>query len=399
MKKNITLIIILLSCTYFISQFYRASLGVVAIDISSDLNLNSEQLGRLGGVFFLAFALTQIPLGIALDKYNPIKIIIFMLLIIFIGSLIFSFGNNLNFLILARALQGIGCGVCLMGPLVVLTRILKAREFAFYSGIVMGMGGLGALFATEPFYNFTNLIGWKNAFFYSSFLILLLIILLFFFFPKEDKLKNTLVVESNLQAFKEILKNKNFLLMLPMSMFGYASFAFILTLWGGKYLLLVHDISNKYVSIILMCMALFWAIGSIVFGAVEKKINRKKVILITSAVIMILLLSLLCLNIFNSIFLFIILFSLLGFFGAFTLILISHYRVIFSEKIIGKVLTTANLFNFFGVFLVQWVTGIIIMNLNEKYNFSISLSYSIAFMVVILFLIFAIILYLKTDEV
>ena len=47
-------------------------------------------------------------------------------------------------------------------------------------------------------------------------------------------------------------------------------------------------------------------------------------------------------------FVFLILFCLLGFFGAFTLILMSHYRVLFEEAIIGKVLTTANLFNSLG---------------------------------------------------
>ena len=47
----------------------------------------------------------------------------------------------------------------------------------------------------------------------------------------------------------------------------------------------------------------------------------------------------------------------------------SHYRVLFEEAIIGKVLTTANLFNFFGVFIIQWFTGVIIFNLNEKYGF------------------------------
>ena len=53
MQKKISLIIILLSSIYFISQFSRASLGVVVIDIAADLNLNSEQIGRLGGIFFI----------------------------------------------------------------------------------------------------------------------------------------------------------------------------------------------------------------------------------------------------------------------------------------------------------------------------------------------------------
>jgi hypothetical protein len=114
---------------------------------------------------------------------------------------------------------------------------------------------------------------------------------------------------------------------------------------------------------------------------------------------MAILLSFLCIkNINNSIYL-VIIFCFLGFFGAYTLVLLSHYRALFHEKIIGKVLTTANLFNFFGVFLIQWLTGFIIFNLTERYNISIETSFNIAFLMVIICLIFSTLLYLKTDEI
>ena len=73
------------------------------------------------------------------------------------------------------------------------------------------------------------------------------------------------------------------------------------------------------------------------------------------------LISLLCISIIDNKIFFLILFCLLGYFGAFTLILMSHYRVLFEEAIIGKVLTTANLFNFFGVFIIQWFTELLFL--------------------------------------
>ena len=397
MQKKLSLIIILLSSIYFISQFSRASLGVVVIDIAADLNLNSEQIGRLGGVFFLSFALTQVPLGIILDAFNPIKIIIFMMAIIFSGSFLFGISDNYSLLILARILQGVGCGVCLMGPLVVLTKILSAKDFALYSGIVMGLGGLGALFATEPFFYIVSQVGWGSAFYYFSFFILLLIFLLYLF-PNVKKLETKSKTNLNFNAFKKILFNKNFLLMLPMSMFGYASAAVILTLWGGKFLSTVHNYTIENISLILMFMALFWTLGSFSYGYIEKKINNKKLIITFSSLIMAFLISLLCLSNINNKIFFLILFCFLGFFGAFTLILMSHYRVLFEEAIIGKVLTTANLFNFFGVFIIQWLTGIIIFNLNEKYGFSIATSYNFAFSLIVVCLLISTIFYLRTDE-
>ena len=397
-NKEIIKIIFMLASIYFISQFCRALLGVVAINIANDLKLNSEEIGRLGGVFFLAFAITQIPLGILLDTYNPIKIIIVMLLLIFVGSILFSVANHFYLLIIARSLQGIGCGVCLMGPLVIITRLTDTSKFSLYSGIVMGVGGLGALIATDPFYYIVAISSWKSAFFYSSFLIIFLVLMLLFFFPKSFLRKDKAKISFNLNAYKKIIKNKNFLLMLPMSMFGYSSFAFILTLWGGKYLFLVHNINKSNLSLLLMFMALSWSIGSIFFGFIEKKLQKKKII-IFSSIAMCFLLGGLCLNFNYNYYSLLIIFSLIGFFGAFTLVLISHYRVLFNKKIIGKVLTTANLFNFSGVFFVQWLTGLIIFQSKKQYYFSNYLSFSLAFLVVIFFLCVSIYFYSKTDEV
>ena len=58
------------------------------------MQLNYEQIGMLGGIFFLSFALVQIPLGILLDKFDPLKVIILMMLIIYIGTITLSYANS-----------------------------------------------------------------------------------------------------------------------------------------------------------------------------------------------------------------------------------------------------------------------------------------------------------------
>ena len=85
--KDISIIIVfLLASVYFISQFLRSALGITILNISQDLHLKYEEIGLVGGVFFLSFALVQIPLGILLDKFSPLKIIITMLFIIYLPN-------------------------------------------------------------------------------------------------------------------------------------------------------------------------------------------------------------------------------------------------------------------------------------------------------------------------
>ena len=85
-------------------------------------------------------------------------------------------------------------------------------------------------------------------------------------------------------------------------------------------------------------------------------------------------------------------FSIYGFLGAFTLIILDHYRRLFSNDIIGKVLTSANLFNFGGVFFIQWLTGLVIDFVTENKGFTEEQGFSLAFILIATSLILSIII-------
>ena len=397
-NKNLSLIVVMvLASVYFISQFLRTSLGITILSISQDFQLSYEQTGRLGGIFFLSFALMQIPLGIILDKISPLKVIFSMLLIIYVGTIVLAFSNSFELIFFARALQGLGCGACLMGPLVYLAKMSDKNSFSKQSGIIMGIGGLGALFAFSPFYELTSIVGWKMGFFFFSFFIAIITFIIFFLLQSEktNVLKKS---QATFSSFFFILTNKNFLMILPMSIFGYASFAFLLTLWGSKFLSLKQGISENDIANILMSTAFFWTVGSIFFGFINQKIKKNKTLVTLGASLIIFLLALLAMKDINNYFNVLIVFSFFGFLGAFTLVVLDHYRKLFAIEILGKVLTSANLFNFGGVFFVQWITGIIIQYSTDRLGISIQKAFSLSFIIVGFFLFLSILFYLKTDE-
>ena len=398
-KKTIFKLVIVLALVYFISQFLRSALGIAGESISNEFQLNYEEIGRLGGIFFLSFAIMQIPLGILLDRYNPLRVIFFMLVVIYFGTLLLSFSNNYQLVFLSRVLQGIGCSACLMGPLVYLAKKSSKYTFSKLSGVIMGVGGLGALFAFSPFYKLNLIIGWQSSFLIFSFLILLVTVYIKILLKYEKYEEVTIKpLSNNLNIFRFIFVNKNFLMILPMSIFGYASFAFLLTLWGNKFLSLNQAISKDEIANILMLTALFWTIGSICFGVLNQKTKNNKPLVVISALIMIILLCLLAFLKLNNYYFILLIFCFYGFLGAFTLIVLDHYRKLFDQSIFGKVITSANLFNFGGVFFVQWITGVVIEYSTTVFGLSLQQAFSICFVLVSSFLFLSIIFYLKSDE-
>src|SRR3546814_19999352 len=111
-----TRILVCTSVTYVISQFYRSANAVIGPDLMVELHLTPDDLGILTGAFFLTFSLSQIPVGIALDRWGPRRTILVSLVIALAGALAFAMGQTLAELTFARSILGLGCAALLTGP-------------------------------------------------------------------------------------------------------------------------------------------------------------------------------------------------------------------------------------------------------------------------------------------
>ena len=70
-KNQFFYIMLVLCAGYTVSQFLRTSIGVLSPNMMNDFNINPNDMGLLGGVFFLSFAIFQIPAGILIDRFGP----------------------------------------------------------------------------------------------------------------------------------------------------------------------------------------------------------------------------------------------------------------------------------------------------------------------------------------
>ena len=102
---------------YFLSYFFRSANAVLSKDLSLDLGLSPAQLGFMTSLFYLAFALTQLPLGGLLDRLGPRRVTPAFLSVAALGSLVFGLAPSFTALALGRALIGVGMASALMGSM------------------------------------------------------------------------------------------------------------------------------------------------------------------------------------------------------------------------------------------------------------------------------------------
>ena len=132
--------IISLILAYTLSQFYRAFLAVLSPVLQAELGAGPEDLAISSGMWFLTFALMQIPIGGALDRAGPRRTVAVLLALGGAGgAAVFALAQAPWHLHVALALMGIGCAPALMGSYYIFARNYPAALFGTLAGAVVGV--------------------------------------------------------------------------------------------------------------------------------------------------------------------------------------------------------------------------------------------------------------------
>ncbi|WP_423228561.1 MFS transporter [Pseudaquabacterium inlustre] len=158
---------------YFFSALLRAVTATLAPVFSAELQLAAGQLGLLAGAYFLGFSSMQLPLGSALDRWGPRRVLLGFLAVAVFGCAAFARAQGLVELILARLLIGVGVAACLMAPLTAFRHHLSAAAQLRANSWMLMTGSLGMLASTLPVQWLLPLTGWRGLFWLVAGLLLL----------------------------------------------------------------------------------------------------------------------------------------------------------------------------------------------------------------------------------
>ena len=156
------------SAGFVLSMFYRVSTTSSARELVKDLHLTSSQLGSLSSAFFYAFALCQLPLGMALDRLSIRVVITLLNGLGVIGALLFALAQTASQMVWARVIMGIGMSCNLMGAMILIAAWFPVTRFATLSGLLAGIGVLGNLLAATPLAFLAHGLGVEKKFFTLS---------------------------------------------------------------------------------------------------------------------------------------------------------------------------------------------------------------------------------------
>jgi len=355
--------LVVLGLVAMFGQFYRNSYVVVAPDITRDLGVSPAALGGLAGMLFLFSALFQIPGGMLMDRFSSRYTIAAMLFISMLGATLFALAPGVSALTAARALMGTGTAVIMMAAIIAATRWFDRARFGLVTGVLLGVSQLGNLLATAPVAALAEWIGWRGTFWTLAVATAMLAIATLVLVRDPPGSMSA----SRAGGWREAGRGVMAVTRIPgifrvasMSFAAYATLSCIIGLWGGPYLHDVHGLGTTARGLMLAVIAVGLWIGNTLFGWLEHRTGRPKLLVSAGAGGCVALYAAFAIVPAMPLWIVVALFVLLGLIGSFTSMIIAHGRTFYPDHLVGRGMTVVNQAVLLGVAVLHWITGLVV---------------------------------------
>ncbi len=263
---------------YFISWLLRSVTAIIAPDLVRDLGLSAFGVGLLGSTYLLAFALSQLPIGGALDHLGPRRTNGTLLLVAAAGCLLFGVADSFPILLLGRFLAGLGVAACLMASFKAFVLWAPAARLPFLNGFVMAVGSLGALAATTPTEWMLGVVSWRELFVLLAISLLLSAVVLFLLVPRDPRAAGEGAPSGLLAAtvgVREVLRRRVFWSIAPLGVVHQGTFLGIQSLWAGPWLAEIAALDRDGVANHLLVLAVAMVLGFLISGALAGALAKR----------------------------------------------------------------------------------------------------------------------------
>jgi predicted MFS family arabinose efflux permease len=347
---------------YFLSALLRAVTATLAPAFSAELGLSSADLGLLAGAYFLGFSLTQLPLGQALDRFGPRRVLLALLSVAVLACMAFASARTLTGLWLARALIGVGVSACLMAPLTAYRhRFGEFAQLRANSWMLM-TGSLGMLASTLPVQWLLPMLGWRGLFWWVAGLLLTAMAGIVWLVPRDEAaVPSSRQEAAAMPGYGAIFRHPYFVRLVPLAFVLYGGLVAVQSLWAGPWLTVVAGRSPQEAAQGLFFINLAMLIAFFSWGMVMPSLRQRGFTvngLITLGVPLSLGLLALAVALGPS--------AGAAMWAAWcvscTFVSLSQPAVaqVFPQQLAGRALSAFNLVIFGGVFCVQWGIGLAI---------------------------------------
>lgn len=344
---------------FALSQAYRTTTAIVAQSLQVDFGLQASSLGAFAGLFGLSFGVAQLLMGIGLDRYGLRRTVLAAAPIGIAGAALSALAPSYGWLMAGQVLIGVGYSPAFVACTLFIARHFAAERFAFFSGLSMGVGGLGLLFTGTPLAWVVQHGGWRAGFGVLAGMSALSWLLIFALVREPA---NPDAPPRPAESWGQALAGFAALLAMPhtwgivvLGMSCYAAFLSLRGLWLGPLLMDRFGFSLLDSGNVALALSLIAMFTPAAFGRMDPGADRRRAWVGNSSLLMAGLFVVMAFLQHGGAT--VALMILMGLLSGYSILQYSDARSSYPPELTGRALSLFTMAMFLGVALMQSLTG------------------------------------------
>lgn len=273
--------LLLLALGHTISNLVR-TLPAIATDVLAEsFSITPGDVAAMTGVFHLAFAAGQIPVGVALDRFGIRHVFMALISTVVVGSLLAAVSQNSAGFLLGQAVLGLGCSGMLLCPLTYAAKNLSNANFALWSALVLAVGNSGMLLSASPMALVIEALGWRSAFIASAALAAAVALAAWLGVrPQREDRRPTRSLSSEFRQVARIGFSRE---LRGVVILAFVSFAVVIGLrgmWAGPWLMEVKRMSRVEAGNLMLILTVMLISVPMLVSLVDRRTGRTGMLLV-----------------------------------------------------------------------------------------------------------------------
>lgn len=279
-------IISLCACFLFYKYILQVYPSVITDQLMREFQLTGAGLGNLAATFYYTYMVTQLFVGLLLDKYSARWLTSIAIFACALGIFLFAQVHTTLAASLARGLMGMGVAFATVAYMKFAAMWFAPRHYAFISGLLATAAMSGAVFGQAPLSWWVNSMGWRHCL--SLVGIIGFVVAALFFCIVRDASTTTLepnVYKKSYIAYKDIwqiFKNPQNWLLTLYSGLAFSPVAVFGGLWGNPFLEQAYHLNKTEAASLVSLVFIGLGLGSPLLGLLSSRLRNRRYLMFFS---------------------------------------------------------------------------------------------------------------------
>jgi MFS family permease len=271
------LVISLAAAFLFYKYVLQIFPSIITEQLMAQFHLTGASLGALAATFYYSYLITQLFVGILLDKFSMRVLTSVAIFSCAMGVLLFSSAKTTLTASLFRALMGAGVAFATVSYMKLAAVWFPARHYAFISGLLATAAMAGAVFGQAPLACFIRDFGWRYCLAGVGLAGLLLSLIFFLCVRDGSAQAPERSVSVSLKEIIAVFKKKQNWLLTFYSGLAFSPVAVFGGLWGNPFMEQAYHLSKTEAASMVSLVFIGLGLGSPLLGMLSDKLGRRTV--------------------------------------------------------------------------------------------------------------------------